>query len=100
MFKVFISVPIHNRTIMEIWDDIAQAQIDIPKIFPGKDIMITHNVGCPTKNDGGRLYYLGAAVQQMDQVNAVYFCKGWESAKGCQVEHYICELYGVQRVEA
>ena len=66
------------------------------KIFPDQtELIITHHLCAVSHADSGRLFYLG-----MDPCDAVYFCKGWENAKGCQVEHYICELYGIQRIEA
>lgn len=98
--NVFISVPMNGRPDDEVWADIDNAFQKIPKIFPNKNILIiTHNFGVAGPKDAGRLYYLGSAIQTMDKCDAVYFCKGWENAKGCQVEHYICELYGIQRVE-
>ncbi len=97
---VFISVPMHGRSDDEAWKDIKDAFEKIPKIFPDqKELIITHNLGAVGHADSGRLFYLGSAIQAMDHCDAVYFCKGWENAKGCQVEHYICELYGIQRIE-
>ena len=26
---------------------------------------------------------------------AVYFCKGWENARGCKLEHAVAEAYGL-----
>lgn len=84
----------------EILADIDNAFQKIPKIFPNKDnLIVTHNFSSVRPENAGRLYYLGSAIQTMDECDAVYFCKGWEKAKGCQVEHYICELYGIQRIE-
>lgn len=100
MLKVFISVPMHDRSGDEIWKDINDAFEAIPKIFPNQELCMTHNTACVGPMNAGRLYYLGSAIQSMDHCDAAYFCKGWETAKGCQVEHYICELYGIQRVEA
>lgn len=100
MLKVFISVPMHDRSEDEAWKDIKDAFEAIPKIFPNQELCMTHNTACVGPEYAGRLYYLGTAIQIMDQADVVYFGKGWENAKGCQVEHYICELYGIQRVEA
>lgn len=97
---VFISVPMHGRSDDEAWADIKEAFAKIQKIFPDqKELIITHNLCAVGHVDSGRLFYLGSAIQAMDHCDVVYFCKGWENAKGCQVEHYICELYGIQRIE-
>lgn len=41
------------------------------------------------------LFYLGASLMDMAKCDAVYFCKGWENAKGCRLEHDAANLYGV-----
>lgn len=97
---VFISVPMNGRSNDEIWNDVNEAYEAIPKIFPDQELAIVYNQMQAGPECAGRLYFLGSAIQKMSGCDAVYFCKGWESAKGCQVEHYICELYGIQRIEA
>ena len=43
-----------------------------------------------------RIFYLGRTIQNfLSDVDAVYFCTGWESAKGCRIERHICEEYGI-----
>lgn len=43
-----------------------------------------------------RLFYLGRTIQNfLSDVDAVYFCTGWERAKGCRIERHICEEYGI-----
>lgn len=100
MTNVFISVPMNGRTIEDVMADITQAFMDIPKLLPGEELNISHNAYCSAPCGSGRLYYLGSAIRTMDAADVVYFCKGWENSKGCQVEHYVCELYGIQRIEA
>ena len=36
----------------------------------------------------------------MTLCNAVYFCKGWENARGCKIEHMCAEVYGLKIIEA
>lgn len=99
---VFISVPMYGRTDDEVWEDIVKAFTKLQKIFletSQEELIVRHNFNAVGDSDSGRLFYLGSAIQKMDHCDAVYFCKGWENAKGCQVEHYICELYGIQRIE-
>ena len=31
----------------------------------------------------------------MDDVDLVYFCKGWELSRGCNMEHKTCEIYNI-----
>lgn len=98
--KVFISLPMHGKTNEEIEQQLKEARKAISLIFSDQELTIFHNRGCIAPSGAGRLYYLGSAIQRLDGVDAVYFCSGWEEAKGCQVEHYICELYGIQRIES
>lgn len=98
--KVFISLPMHGRTDKEIQQNLKEARSAISLIFPDQELTILHNYGCIAPSHAGRLFYLGSAIQRMDGADAVYFCKGWEEAKGCKIEHDICELYGIQRIES
>lgn len=41
------------------------------------------------------LFYLAKSINAMGQVDAVYFSPGWQNARGCCIEHKICELYGI-----
>ena len=31
----------------------------------------------------------------MSLCHAAYFCKGWENARGCRIEHETAEVYGL-----
>ena len=46
----------------------------------------------------GRLWHLGRSIQQMGEVDAVYFCGDYGNSKalGCLVEHIICRLYKIK----
>lgn len=32
----------------------------------------------------------------MANADAVYFMEGWQNARGCVIEHMICEKYGIK----
>ena len=42
------------------------------------------------------LYYLAKSLEVMSQCDAVYFCKGWEKATGCMIEHIAANMYGLK----
>ena len=48
--------------------------------------------------NAGRLWHLGRSIQQMGEVDAVYFCGDYNNSKalGCLVEHIICRLYKIK----
>lgn len=39
--------------------------------------------------------FLGKAILKMAMCDAVYFCKGWDAARGCKIEHEIASSYGL-----
>jgi len=41
------------------------------------------------------LYHLAKSLKHMSKCNAVYFCKGWENARGCKIEHEAAKAYGL-----
>lgn len=45
------------------------------------------------------LYYIAKSIDVMGKVDAVYFVKDWETARGCRIERQICEAYGVKILE-
>ena len=42
------------------------------------------------------LCFLAKALENMSQCHAVYFCKGWEDARGCRIEHEAAVAYGLE----
>ena len=42
------------------------------------------------------LWFLAKSLQKMSECDAVYFCRGWENARGCNVEHNVANLYGLK----
>ena len=41
------------------------------------------------------LYFLAKSLESMSLCDTVYFCKGWENARGCKFEHAIAGAYGL-----
>lgn len=42
------------------------------------------------------LYCLGQSLMDMACCEAVYFCRGWEDARGCRIEHEAAKGYGLK----
>ena len=42
------------------------------------------------------LCFLAKTIENMSKVHTVYFCKGWENARGCRIEHQIAKDYGLE----
>lgn len=40
--------------------------------------------------------FLAMSLSIMSFCHAVYFCKGWENARGCKIEHDVAIAYGLE----
>ena len=45
------------------------------------------------------LCFLAKSLENMSLCHAAYFCKGWENARGCLIEHAAAMMYGVEIIE-
>lgn len=41
------------------------------------------------------LCFLAKSLENMSLCHAAYFCKGWEQARGCRIEHEAARAYGL-----
>ena len=42
------------------------------------------------------LCFLAKSLENMSLCHAAYFCKGWENARGCRLEHDAAVAYGLE----
>ena len=42
------------------------------------------------------LCFLAKSLESMSLCHAAYFCKGWEKARGCRIEHEAAVAYGLE----
>lgn len=42
------------------------------------------------------LCFLAKSLENMSLCHAAYFCKGWENARGCRIEHAAAQAYGLE----
>ena len=93
--KVMISQPMNGVPDSEV----RKTQDDLKKKFAKYNIdvidsFLTEEPSTEIRNP--RLFYLGRTIQNfLSDVDAVYFCTGWERAKGCRIERHICEECGI-----
>lgn len=45
------------------------------------------------------LWFLAKSLAVMSDCDTVYFCKGWEKARGCFIEHEVAVAYGLEIYE-
>lgn len=41
------------------------------------------------------LCFLAKSLENMSRCHAAFFCKGWENARGCRIEHEAAVAYGL-----
>lgn len=94
--KVMISQPMAGKnddSILKTRDKIIEKfdklHIDvIPSLF---------ETDAPSESYNPAVFYLGRTIVEcLHQVDAVYFADGWEKARGCRIEHQICQEYGIK----
>jgi hypothetical protein len=42
------------------------------------------------------LCFLAKSLENMSLCHMAYFCKGWENARGCKIEHDVAIAYGLE----
>ena len=45
------------------------------------------------------LWFLGKSIKLLSAADVAYFAKGWESARGCRIEHKCAAEYGITIIE-
>lgn len=41
------------------------------------------------------LCFLAKSLENMSKFHVAYFCKGWQTARGCRIEHEAAKAYGI-----
>lgn len=103
--KVMISQPMQGKTEQEILEkrDAVAAYLELM----GHEVvntLFTDEWYSPEKMaERGvvqiPLCYLAKSLGRMSLCHAVYFCKGWQDARGCRIEHDAAVAYGLQVIE-
>lgn len=101
--KVFISVPMRGRTDQEIAGAITIAKSKLAKMAEENNEVIEYVdnfVSMPQNTDikNPSMYCLGGAIQKMSKCDTIYFCPGWQEARGCVIERHVAVLYGLTRL--
>ena len=93
--KFMISQPMAGKTIEQIRADRegavrileARGHTVLDSVFTGP---------APESIDNAALWYLSWALEKMSQCDGVLFLPGWESARGCRIEHEAAVAYGLK----
>lgn len=99
--KVMLSQPMNGKTNEEIVatrkraiKELEAAGYEVVNTFFTDEWYNSENM----KNRGVEnipLYFLAKSLENMSLCNAAYFCKGWDKARGCKIEHDVAVTYGL-----
>lgn len=91
--KLFISQPMNGRSDEEILAERENA-IEYVKVLTGEEVEVLDSLfDFP---DGTHpLYSLAKSLEMLSQADLAYFCAGWDTARGCMIEHRCAVEYGI-----
>lgn len=100
--KAMISQPMGGKTEEEIKATRERAMDDLQKLgFTVVDTLFTDEWYSEEAPKAGEviqrpLFFLAKSLEKMSQCDAVYFCRGWEHARGCGIEREAALAYGLE----
>ena len=97
MKKIFISQPMKDKTDDEIKAEREKA-IKLCKKYLGEDIEVIDSFIENAPADATPLWYLGESIKLLSPADYVFFCEGWEEARGCVIEHDCARKYEIHIV--
>ena len=97
MTKIFISQPMNGKTIEEIEEERNYTIDTLRSRFARKNerIEIIDSFFKDKPYEASPLWYLGESIKLMSEADVVFFCNGWHTARGCQIEHDCALEYGI-----
>ena len=96
--KAFISQPMNGRRNEEIKIE-RQKAVESLKERYGNDIEIIESFFENAPHDAKPLWFLAKAIELLSTADVAYFCKGWETARGCKIENTCAIEYGLEVIE-
>jgi hypothetical protein len=98
--KVFVSLPMNNRSLDEIREDMDDIfeMIKSTCFVDDEPVEMIDTVWLdePTDdipNEG--VWYLGRSIKALAEADVAVFHPGWREARGCIIEHMVCAMYNI-----
>lgn len=96
--RLFISQPMRNKTDEEILEEREYAVKRVKEILGDVHVIDSFFKDVPT--DTSPLWFLGKSLELLSTADVVYFCNGWDTARGCRIEQMCAVEYGINRIYA
>ena len=99
-YNIFISQPMTGFSVEQIkcTRDIVKERIKFFKVnYFGKevDVNFIDNLQEDLPADTHPLEYLGNDIKMLKDADYVFFCKGWEKSRGCNIEFQVAKFYDI-----
>lgn len=97
MIKVFISQPMNGKTDEEIKKERLRIISKIGDLVSEPfEVIDSYFESAP--HEAKPLWFLGKSIELLSSANLAYFSKGWESARGCSIEHACAVSYMIEKI--
>ena len=96
--RAMISLPMGGKSEQEITDTMKQVMKELIRNgYEVADTLFSEEwaKNQDSYNPHSPLWFLAKSLEEMSRCNVVYFCKGWEQARGCRIEHEAAKEYGL-----
>lgn len=87
--KIMISQPMNGKTEKQIKDERKYLAQELEE--QGHEVIDT--IIKDFDDEVSPILYLAKSIDFLDKADAIIFMKGWESARGCIIEHLVAEKY-------
>lgn len=99
MKKIYISQPMRGRATNDIIAERKSLIADAAVALRTDDIEVLDTIFTDFAEEAPPLVYLGRSLEVLARADAAVFAPGWETARGCRIEHDAAEAYGIPIVE-
>ena len=94
MKVLFISQPMNGKSDEEILKEREQAIAKVKEVV-GEDVEVLETFFDDFSVDAKPLEYLARSIEFLAKADIAYFAPGWETARGCKIEHDCARAYGI-----
>lgn len=98
MRRLFVSQPMRGKTQEEIIEArdkaVKKLSLILDEEFEVVDSYFTEDEPKDVKSSG--VYWLGKSLELSSKCDLALFIGDWYDYRGCQIEHQVCENYGIE----
>ena len=97
--RVFISQPMSGLSELGIDQLRNRILLWLPRYLKEHDVIEIPKLSEWQAKSNTPVFNLGHSIQNMSRATIIVFAPGWEQARGCLVEHAVCESYHIPFIE-